>query len=519
MKILGIDLDNVFRTRWEAEQGREQQAAHLSTLRMISEMRDDFDRVVVAADGGPSFRKLKVPYYKGDRQDPGEAYREQRKRTLERLSADGCIVITGPQIEPGGFAEADDVLGWLARAYAAARDEATDAPEWTLRLVSNDGDLEALVSDALRIDLVKPALRSREPWTEHHVKTTRKVTPDKIAHLKALMGDSDGFKGVPGIGKETAAEIVKTCGNALAVFGNVPGTDPPVPWLEFDALPSRARKAIKDLPDAERVVRECLWLATIKADLDLDFDELVAPEPERKPIPETGEYFTARADPPTAPVPQPEPRQEPERKPAAALVRREPDTPAAIVHEASSGLPALTLQPHSLRELHDVSRFMFNSRMYPQFPNVEAIMATIAEARERGIPAGTALRNAYVVKGRLAWSAAFLAGLVMSSGKARVFKIVETTSERAVVRHARTDDRDPPAEFVFTIQEAQRAGWLKSGEKGDGKWLTNPRTMLRWAALREAARAFFPDVVQGMYTPDELRDGTVTEDEFESGGV
>ena len=52
-------------------------------------------------------------------------------------------------------------------------------------------------------------------------------------------------------------------------------------------------------------------------------------------------------------------------------------------------------------------------------------------------------------------------------------------------------------------------------EVGDGKWVTNPRTMLRWAAMREGARAFAQDIVNNMYTPDELG-GKIRPAEFEA---
>jgi hypothetical protein len=43
-------------------------------------------------------------------------------------------------------------------------------------------------------------------------------------------------------------------------------------------------------------------------------------------------------------------------------------------------------------------------------------------------------------------------------------------------------------------------------------WQKDVKAMLRAAACRTAARAYFPDVVSGMYMPDEIRGGASDDD-------
>lgn len=187
-------------------------------------------------------------------------------------------------------------------------------------------------------------------------------------------------------------------------------------------------------------------------------------------------------------------------------------SPLALVRTTITPIDIYELQPRSFDQVERIARIVMESKGYG-FANVEQVMMCIIEARERGTPVGAALRAAYNVRGKLAWSASYLGGLVLTSGKAHHFEIVDTTSKKAALEYQRIGR--PAGVFTFTLEEAQDAGWCRSGQNGDSKWITNPRTMCRWAAIREAARAFFPDVVSGLATPDELG-GDVRPAEFES---
>lgn len=529
MKILGIDFDSVFRRAWEAEDGKEMGAARRRTVESIARMRDGYDRIVIACDSGASFRKSKVESYKEGRTNPGAAYFEQRRRTVERLKVDGCIVIEGPAVE-GGNAEADDVLGWLAMSYAKhCRTLADDAVnEWWLRIVSGDGDLEQLVSDGDGVDLQKPS--EREAWKESHVLAKRGVTPDKITHLKALCGDkSDNYPGFEGIGEKTAAALLAKFGDALAAVAGADDTT--------IKLTAPQRLALKT--GGVELAARGLYLATLKTDLPLDFAALVFPEPVigtiagdeplgGEPVPE------ARPTPPAPPPPraarpgppsnEPAPSRtpqdyEPPPPPRAAIVphTEQPaqQTQAMTVRSSSALAPfgPLDLQPADLDSAWRITKAIVDSRVYPQYPNRESVLLVILDARERGVPMGAALRNGYVVKGKLGWSAGYLAGLVLSSGKAEFFELVPEGCDetKATVRFKRTGR--PEGKHAFTIEDARKAGYFQSG-----MWDKEPRAMLRAAAVRTAARAYFPDVVSGMYMPDEIR-GRADDSDLEAADV
>ena len=63
--------------------------------------------------------------------------------------------------------------------------------------------------------------------------------------------------------------------------------------------------------------------------------------------------------------------------------------------------------------------------------------------------------------------------------------------------------------LCYTIEDAEKAGLLKPPRQGKqgGPWHTIPRQMLRHRAKSELARLEYPDLLAGLYTPEELKDG------------
>lgn len=523
MKILAVDVHGVCRPKWEIYQkGRITDGEPFAdAVDRIKRAAEGFDRVVLALDVGPSFRKLHCPTYKQSREDPGEAYRRMVEDVTRRLVADGATVFPnkGEKAKMGidaashgagsaiYYPEADDILASLVAWYHRQID--CDDPEAShLRILSGDTDTWALIDDAARID-VEPvqAWRSknfsdRGYATEADVRERFGGVGSWVTEVKALAGDdSDEYKPFPhydptkkgGIAEGKAAKLLSQYGSPIEAVVN-----------DFSAENVFYRAMLSDgdeqqMPDSHE--RKCLRAggqkaldmgyvcARMRTDLPLEFSRILA-EPKVEPI------VAKPKDTAGAPASPPKDR---------ALTRYSPPSTDLLDPNA--------LQPQSLADLFEVGNMVVNSRVYPHIDCPEKAMVVIAEARERRIPYATALRNAYFVKGRLSWSAAFISGLVLRSGVCDVFEISESTTTYAVVDFQRRGR--PLRQFRYDLAEAEQAGWLRRGDNGDSRWITNPRVMLRWAALREAARAFFPDCVSGMYTPDELRDGHVLDAEFE----
>ena len=98
--------------------------------------------------------------------------------------------------------EADDVLAAYAKAAVAAKRP--------IRIVSSDKDLMQLIRPGVEMfDPLKTI-----PIGAEEVFKKFGVTPDKVADVQALAGDSvDNVPGVPGIGVKTAAELINAYGD------------------------------------------------------------------------------------------------------------------------------------------------------------------------------------------------------------------------------------------------------------------------------------------------------------------
>jgi 5'-3' exonuclease len=501
MRLLAIDGDSVLRQAWEGTPDDQRTGVWRRVVNRVTGSIASWDRVIVAWDGGlgggiGGFRKARVDSYKANRSDPGAAYRDQRTRAIEALRAEKCTVIVGPEIDVDGaigVSEADDVLAWVEREYSSMAGEDSE-----LRLVSNDGDIETLACDIPRVEILKPAsTRDDLVWNVDRIRTARGVEPKDIPQLKALKGDpSDNYPGFPGIGDKCAAMLIQKYGSAVDAVANAPSDDS-IPAKELKANQRESLKA-----GGIELAAQGVWLATLRGELPLDFDALVMnPEP---PAEKPKAYFDEKKAPPTQP--EPPPTAPPDQVPQTQAIELRKNTEVLAV-AAPSGINPFSLQPGRLDAMYDLSLALHRSGLYAHLTSPEAIMAVILDANERGVPAATACRNAYVVPGsgtrppKLGWSAAYIAGLVLASGKADFFELVpeKCNGIQATVRFKRRGR--PEGEHTFTFEEAKRCGYLERA----GVWQKDTKAMLRAATLRTAARAYFPDVVSGVYMPDEIR--------------
>jgi hypothetical protein len=103
-----------------------------------------------------------------------------------------------------------------------------------------------------------------------------------------------------------------------------------------------------------------------------------------------------------------------------------------------------------------------------------------------------------VIKGKVTLSADATVALVRRSGECVEWRCVETTRERATYTTRRKGDTEPTV-LTWTIEQATRAGLV-----GGQGWRSYPEAMLRARCASALARIVYPDLVAGIYDPDEL---------------
>jgi hypothetical protein len=125
----------------------------------------------------------------------------------------------------------------------------------------------------------------------------------------------------------------------------------------------------------------------------------------------------------------------------------------------------------------------------------------IATGMELGLTPMQSLRGVHVINGRPQMSADMMVGVCLSRPEVcEYFQLVESSPERAVYRTKRRGSPEPVT-LVFTIEDAKRAGLL-----GSKTWIAHPAAMLRARCSSQLARAVYPDLVNGLYTEDEMQE-------------
>ncbi len=222
----------------------------LNMLRKL--LREEEPELVgIALDvSGDTVRKEQYAEYKANRKPMPEDLRAQLPRIRELIEAHRI-----PILELAKY-EADDVLGTLSRAAAAAGYEVV--------IVSADKDLMQLVDE--RVSLFHTGREKR--YGPKEVEEDYGVAPDRIVDYLALVGDtSDNVPGVPLIGGKTAAGL-------LAKYGSLDEL------LErADEVKGKRGENLRNHRDDAILSRD---LVTIHTDLPLAFDpaELRHDEPD-----------------------------------------------------------------------------------------------------------------------------------------------------------------------------------------------------------------------------------------------
>ena len=191
---------------------------------------------------GPTFRNEMDASYKANRRPMPDDLRVQAPIVQEACAALGVPILTHQGVE------ADDVIGTLAARAAASG--------YDVGIVTGDKDFYQLVNDRIRV------FDPREPgaWYDSAgVEAKFGVLPGQVIDVLSLMGDAvDNVKGVPGIGKKGARELISEFGSLDALLDRT-----------AEVRSKRYRNALEQHGGDARHSRE---LVTIRTDVPVAFD-------------------------------------------------------------------------------------------------------------------------------------------------------------------------------------------------------------------------------------------------------
>lgn len=115
------------------------------------------------------------------------------------------------------------------------------------------------------------------------------------------------------------------------------------------------------------------------------------------------------------------------------------------------------------------------------------------------------MQNMDVIYGRPALRSAFIIACINNSGKI-IGSLKFEMDEKATKCRAWAIEKETGARLIgpkITLEMAEKEGWLT---KNGSKWKTMPDLMLRYRAASFFGRLYCPEILNGMYTEDEVQD-------------
>lgn len=457
-ELLLIDLSSIAHPIWHMSQSEpDVNATSQKIIARVRALACNHPKAAICCDCGKSFRHEISPAYKANRPDRDAALHHQIDLAREQLIADGF-----PVWAVRGF-EADDVI---ATATAIALDG-----DLSVLIVSADKDLLQLVGARVRaMSAINGTLYDTDA-----VIAKFGVKPEQVRDYLTLCGDdSDNIKGAAGIGPKKAAELLKAFGTIEGIYENLNTRA----TLFKPAMATALREFEPRMADTRKLV-------TLSLDAMVPFDEALAPR-----VPKEVETFGMEdemdTETPTEQLPITE---------AAMTVRESEVMPAPADWERG-------LDPRSMKDAQTLAKHMYESRMFSAYGTPQAVLSTIMVGRELGLPAMASLRSIHNIEGRHALSASLMVALVLKSGFADYFRPVTISDTEATYETLRKGAGQKAFTLTHTLAMAQQAGLVKP----KSGWEKNPTDMLVARAQARLARLIYPDLLAGLYTPEELHD-------------
>lgn len=203
---------------------------------------------------GPTFRDELFDKYKATRVKAPDEFYAQIPEIWEFVKK-----MEIPLLTKEGF-EADDVIGTISTRI----NQETENLE--VVILTGDQDTLQLVNGGIKVAMPKMGRIKESVYDKSAVLGKFGLTPEQIIDYKALSGDSsDNIPGVRGIGEKTATALLAECGSVEQIYKNLEKN-------KKTFLEKFSPSVVKKLKEGKKLAELSKKLATIKTDLDLDFN-------------------------------------------------------------------------------------------------------------------------------------------------------------------------------------------------------------------------------------------------------
>lgn len=140
------------------------------------------------------------------------------------------------------------------------------------------------------------------------------------------------------------------------------------------------------------------------------------------------------------------------------------------------------------------------------------LVGLIMWGRQWKLPVWTSI-NAHIIDGKPTLAAATCVAIVQESKLCHYMSLIESDEDHATwetVRVLRDGSFGPPQRMSYTRAQAQKMGYFEKGGSADkaarNQWNTQPEVMLRWRAAMAGIRVWYPGLIVGLHSTEELID-------------
>lgn len=190
-------------------------------------------------------------------------------------------------------------------------------------------------------------------------------------------------------------------------------------------------------------------------------------------------------------------------------MRPQPSMETNMTNQAIQTIPASN-DYSDFELLHKTAKALVSTGFLPQsIKTPEQAIAIILTGRELGIGTMAALNTINVIQGKPTISPQLMLALIERSGQLENIQI-EPHNGNAIRCTMKRRGRSPHTEYFGETEAAAM------GLAGKDNYKKQAATMYKWRAVAACARVVFPDVILGLYLPDEMgadvdSDGEVVE--------
>jgi hypothetical protein len=158
---------------------------------------------------------------------------------------------------------------------------------------------------------------------------------------------------------------------------------------------------------------------------------------------------------------------------------------------------ARPIEPTTMGELERLCAAAAKTGFFGAKSPEQALLVAMS-GRDLGLSYSQALRAFHVIEGKPTLSAdGMVAACLLRRDVCEYFRTIESTNERATVETKRSGQ--PSQKLSFSLDDATRAGLA-----GKHTWAKYPSRMLLARARAALARDVYPDLLLGLYDPDEV---------------